>query len=160
MKETTMESFENTIMIRRSSLDVFAFLADFENVPSWNYAIEQTTKTSPGPLGVGTTYRQIRSEPTRSQEAFQVTVFEPGRRLAIEGQIGPFQARLEYVLEPIGDVTRLTNAVELARLSTTSRLLASLAASRVKAAVASNLDELNLLLEGGHRPSHPINSRI
>ena len=142
-----MESFENTLMIRRSSPDVFAFLADFENVPSWNYAIEQTTKTSPGPVGVGTTYRQIRSVPTRSQEAFQVTVFEPGRRLAIEGRIGPFQARLGYVLEPIGDVTRLTNAVELEPLSTTSRLLAPLAASRVKAAVASNLDELKLRLE-------------
>jgi hypothetical protein len=88
MKETTMETFQNTLTIQRSTQDVFAFLANFENVPSWNYAIQQTTKTSPGPIGVGTTYRQIRSMPTRSREAFEVTVFDPSRRLVIEGQIG------------------------------------------------------------------------
>ncbi|HLM22686.1 MAG TPA: hypothetical protein VK390_14325 [Propionibacteriaceae bacterium] len=33
--------------------DVFAFIADLENVPTWNYAIVETKKTSPGPVGVG-----------------------------------------------------------------------------------------------------------
>jgi hypothetical protein len=155
MKETTMETFQNTLTIQRSTQDVFAFLANFENVPSWNHAIQQTTKTSPGPIGVGTTYRQIRSMPTRSREAFEVTVFDPSRRLVIEGQIGPFQARLGYVLEPVGDATRLTNAAELEPSSTISRLLAPLAASRVKAAVASNLETLKVILETDRRPSHP-----
>ncbi len=31
-----METFENTVMIRRPAEEVFAFLADFENVPRWN----------------------------------------------------------------------------------------------------------------------------
>jgi Pirin C-terminal cupin domain/Polyketide cyclase / dehydrase and lipid transport len=74
-----MATFENTMMIRRSPKDVFAFLADFENIPTWNYAIVETKKTSPGPVGVGTTYRQLRSIPSRSEEGFQVTVFEPPR---------------------------------------------------------------------------------
>jgi Polyketide cyclase / dehydrase and lipid transport len=51
-----MATFQNTVTIRRAIEDVFAFLADFENVPSWNYAIVETKKTSPGPVGVGTTY--------------------------------------------------------------------------------------------------------
>jgi uncharacterized protein YndB with AHSA1/START domain len=90
--------FENTVTIRRPAEDVFVFLADFENVPSWNHAIQSTTKTSPGPVGVGSTYRQIRSEP-KSEEGFEVTVFEPTRRLAIDGEIGPFHARVDYRLE-------------------------------------------------------------
>jgi hypothetical protein len=49
---------------------VFAFLANFENIPTWNYAISETKKTSPGPVGVGTTYRQLRSIPSRSEEGF------------------------------------------------------------------------------------------
>jgi hypothetical protein len=85
-----METFENTVMIRQPAEEVFAFLADFENVPRWNYAIEKTRKASPGPVGVGTTYRQTRSIPGRSEEGFEVTVFEPGQRLAVRGQIGPF----------------------------------------------------------------------
>ena len=50
-----MATFQNTVTIRRAIDDVFAFLADFENVPAWNYAIVETKKTSPGPVGVGTT---------------------------------------------------------------------------------------------------------
>ncbi len=76
-----MASFENTVIIQRSVEDVFAFLADFENVPRWNYAIVETRKVSPGPVGVGTTYRQTRSVPRRSEEGLEVTVFEPASRL-------------------------------------------------------------------------------
>ncbi len=72
-----METFENTITIQRPAEQVFAYLANSENVPAWNYAIEKTSKSSPGPVGVGTTYRQLRSVPRRSEEGFQVTVFEP-----------------------------------------------------------------------------------
>ncbi|HEY8202444.1 MAG TPA: SRPBCC family protein [Actinomycetota bacterium] len=62
-----MGTFENTVTIERPAEDVFAFLADFENVPTWNYAVAETTKTSPGPVGVGTIYRQTRSTPRRKR---------------------------------------------------------------------------------------------
>ena len=144
--------FENKITIQRPAEDVFAFLADFENVPTWNHAIESTTKTSPGPVGVGSTYRQIRSEPKRSEEGFEVTAFEPTRRLAIDGEIGPFHVRVEYLLEPIEEATRLTNDVELQPSSAVSKLLAPFAGSKIKNAVADNLDDLKALLESNPRP--------
>jgi len=95
-----METFKNAVTIRRTAEDVFAFLADFENVPRWNYAIASTTKVSPGAVGVGTVYRQIRSIPSRAEEGFEVTVFQPGRRLAVEGEIGPFHARVAICSSP------------------------------------------------------------
>lgn len=139
--------FRNTLTIRRPVEEVFAFLADFENVPTWNHAIESTTKTSPGPVAVGSTYRQIRSEPSRGEEGFEVTVFDPVSRLAIDGEIGPFHARLDYLLEPAEGGTRLVNGVELEPASAVSKLLAPLTGSRVKAAVAENLDTLRRILE-------------
>jgi uncharacterized membrane protein len=39
-------TFENTVMIRRPIEEVFGFLADFENIPTWNYAIVETHKVS------------------------------------------------------------------------------------------------------------------
>lgn len=144
-----MATFQNTLMIQRPIDDVFAFLADFENIPTWNYAIVQTTKTSPGPVEVGTTYRQIRSIPTRSEEGFEVTAFEPTTRLEVHGDIGPFTATISYLLAPVGDGTRLVNVVDLEPASAASRLLAPLATSRVKAAVAANLNTLKRLLEAG-----------
>jgi carbon monoxide dehydrogenase subunit G len=143
-----MASFENTVIIRRPVEEVFSFLADFENVPRWNYAIVETTKVSPGPVGVGTTYRQIRSVPRRSEEGFEVTAFEPPRRLEVQGQIGPFRARISYLLEPTGSGTRLRNAVDLGS-SGLSTIVALPVTSRVKHAVAANLDTLKQLLGAG-----------
>jgi hypothetical protein len=147
-----MATFQNTVTIRRPVEEVFAFLADLENIPAWNYAIERTWKTSPGPVGVGTTYRQIRTIPSRSEEGFEVTGFEPTRRLKIHGDVGPFTATIGYLLAPMGGTTQLTNAVDLAPSSSVLRLLAPLAVSRVKAAIAANLDTLRQVLETG-RPT-------
>ena len=143
----TMASFQNTVTIRRPVEDVFAFLADFENVPTWNHAIMETRKTSPGPVGVGTTYRQVRSVPRRSEEGFEVTAYEPASRLQIHGDIGPFTATVDYLLAPEGDGTRLTNTVDLEPPAGPLRLVAPLATSRVKEAVAANLDTLRRILE-------------
>jgi carbon monoxide dehydrogenase subunit G len=149
-----MASFENTVIIRRPVEEVFSFLADFENVPRWNYAIVETTKVSPGPVGVGTTYRQIRSVPRRSEEGFEVTAFEPPRRLEVQGQIGPFRARISYLLEPTGSGTRLRNAVDLGS-SGLSTIVALPVTPRVKHAVAANLDTLKQLL-GDRSISGPV----
>lgn len=144
-----MATFENTVTIQRSVQDVFGFLANFENIPKWNYAIVQTRKTSPGPVGVGTTYRQIRSVPSGSEEGYRVTVFQPSTRLEIHGEIGPFTATMSYLLTPEGDGTCLANTVHLQPSSGALRLLAPLATSRVKTAVAANLATLKQLLESG-----------
>jgi hypothetical protein len=53
--------FANSVIIRRSPQDVFGFLSAVENFPRWNYAVVETHITSDGPVGVGATYRQLRS---------------------------------------------------------------------------------------------------
>ena len=141
-----MATFENTVMIRRPTAEVFAFLADFENLPTWNYAIVETHKVSEGPVGVGTTYRQVRSVPSRSEEHFEVTVYNPPRQLELRGQLGPFPSRLSYALDAIPEGTRVTNTVEL-QLRGPGRLLGPLALPRVRDAVATNLHKLKELLE-------------
>lgn len=144
-----MRAFENTVTIQRPAEDVFAFLADFENIPKWNYAIEQTSKISAGPAGVGARYRQTRTIPSRGAEDFEITALEPARHLAIRGQIGPFQAAISYVIEPRAGATQIVNAIELSPLGAMPRFLAPLAAPRVKAAVAENLGQLKRVLELG-----------
>jgi uncharacterized protein YndB with AHSA1/START domain len=141
-----MATFENTVTIRRPTAEVFAFLADFENIPKWNYAIVETHKTSQGPIGVGTIYQQVRSVPSRSEERFELTAYDPPRRLAIRGQLGPFPSRLSYALDAIPEGTRVTNSVEL-DLRGPGRLLGRVAVPRVRDAVAANLRKLKELLE-------------
>jgi len=138
--------FSNTVSIERSAHDVFEFVADLENVPKWNYAIVETRKTSEGPVRIGATYRQVRSIPTRSEETLEVTAFEPDRRFAVEGDLGPFRATLTYELEEIAGATRLVNIAELEARGV-MRLAAPLASGRVREAVAENLGKLKQFLE-------------
>jgi|1186.fasta_scaffold263378_2 hypothetical protein len=138
--------FTNTITINRRPADMFGFLARFENVPLWNYAISETRKITGGSVGVGSRYRQTRTLATPSSETFQVTEFEPDRRISIDGALGPFRGEVTYLLTPAGNGTALTNTMNL-QPSGPLRFVAPLAASRVKSAVAANLDTLKQILE-------------
>jgi uncharacterized protein YndB with AHSA1/START domain len=143
--------FTNTITINRRPADVFEFLAHFENLPLWNYAISETRKVSGGPVAVGSRYQQTRTAPSRSEEAFEVTEFEPARSLSIRGSLGPFDADVAYLLTPTEHGTTLANTMTL-RPPGPLRLLAPLAASGVRSAVAANLGTLKQILEDRERP--------
>jgi uncharacterized protein YndB with AHSA1/START domain len=139
-------TFTNTITIARPIAEVFAFLTRFENVPRWNYAISETRKTSLGPVDVGARYEQTRTLPSRRTETFEVTAYEPDQTLAIRGTFGPFPGRFTYELEPMGNLTRLINTVDLGPPGLVG-IVDPLMTSRVEAAVAANLDALKQLLE-------------
>src|SRR5712691_5056086 len=108
-----MIRFANTIDIDRQPDDVYAFLADLEHTPEWNWAITGTQKITPGPVGVGTRYRQERSVPSPAIEMIEVTGIDAPRRIEVEGRVGPFDARLTYELVAASSGTRLANTAEL-----------------------------------------------
>jgi uncharacterized protein YndB with AHSA1/START domain len=136
----------NSLTIDCSPRAVFAYLADFENLPRWNYAIRETRKITTGPVNVGSRYRQSRAVPVRSEQAFEVTEFEPDRALTIRGSFGPFPAEISYALYPEGNATALTNTVDLQPPRSLS-LVAPIATHRIKSAVAANLNVLKRTLE-------------
>ena len=138
--------FTNAITVSRAPADVFAYLARFENIPQWNYAISRTWKVSDGPIGVGSTYRQSRTVPSNTEETFHIIEYDPEHRLGIEGTLGPFAAKLTYQLEEVAEGTLITNDVDLVPTGLT-RLVAPLAANRIKNSVAENLNVLKGLLE-------------
>jgi hypothetical protein len=139
--------FTNSITIERAPRDVFEFVSNLENVPRWNYAIVETRKASEGPVAVGTTYRQVRSLPSRSEETLRVTRFEPDRRFAFEGGLGPLEGTLSYEFDEVDGSTRLTNRADLEARGI-AKLAAPIASGRVRRAVAENLEVLKRLLEG------------
>jgi carbon monoxide dehydrogenase subunit G len=138
--------FTNTVTIDRRPQEVFRFVSDLENVPKWNYAIIATRKTSDGPVDVGTTYRQVRSAPTRSEEQLRVTEFESGRRFAVQGDLGPFVGTLTYEFEDADGRTRLTNTASLEARGLV-KIAAPIASARIREAVAENLGALKQLME-------------
>jgi len=141
--------FTNTITIDRPVADVFAYVADLENLPRWNYAIQQTRMVSPGPVGVGTRYHQVRTVPTRQEESLEVVELDEGRRLTVRGTLNRLPALLCYDLDHNGRTTVLSNTVELT-VPGPLVLASPLATRRVKQSVAANLAVLKEILEGGN----------
>lgn len=142
--------FTNTITINRPPAEVFAFLADLENLPRWNYAIRETRKISPGPTGIGSMYTQTRSLPTPSVETLEITDSEPDKTLSIRGGFGPLSGRSTYRLDAIGIATQLTNYMEFSETGAPP-IVALFVTAQVKAAVAANLGVLKTIVEGRER---------
>ena len=138
--------FSNTVTIRRPPSEVFAYLAEPANIPKWNYAITASQQVTPGPVGVGTRLRQTRSIPRPGVEELEVTEFVPDRRLAFHGDAGPLTGTLVYETEAVPEGTRLTNWADLEGRGALG-VLAPLASTRVREAVAVNLDRLRERLE-------------
>ena len=140
-----MLEFENTIPIDRPIDEVFAFLSDFENIPKWNYYVLEVRQLSERPIGIGTTYHQVRKT---DRQDFRIIEFEPDHTLAVKTlpQSSPsFERR--FTLYEEGDTTRIRDQWKL----DTGRPapLERLARGRVKSAVAKNLAKLKELLEEG-----------
>jgi carbon monoxide dehydrogenase subunit G len=142
-KEELVLEFENTIAIDRPIDEVFAFLSDFENIPKWNYYVLEVRQLSESPIGIGTTYHQVRKS---DQQDFRIIEFEANNTVAVKTppQSSPsFERR--FTLYEEGETTRIRDQWKL----DTGRpaLLERLARGRVKSAVSENLSKLKELLQ-------------
>ncbi len=103
--------FALSIAIRRPPCEVFAFLRDKDKYPqepgSPVLVLEQTT---PGPVGVGTRYREVvQMLPfARGEILSEVTCFVPGESLEEDFKGAGMAGHLAYRFLREGDGTRLT----------------------------------------------------
>jgi uncharacterized membrane protein len=138
-----MIEFENRITVQRPIDEVFAFVSVFENVPKWNYYVRDVTKTSAGPIEVGTTYHQVRKT---DQQDFRVVEFEPGKEVTVK-TIPPSSPAFEirFTFQPEERGTQILDEWKLDMGK--PKLVECLAAGTVKRAVLENLEKLKRLLE-------------
>ena len=75
-----MPVVEETILIKRSRDEVFAFASDPANVPLYSSNLVEFEQTSDGPVGKGTTYRGVTKVVGKSVNwTSEVSDFEQGR---------------------------------------------------------------------------------
>jgi uncharacterized protein YndB with AHSA1/START domain len=92
--------------IARPPEEVFAYLADPAKLTTWQNA-DEVTQLTPGPVGVGTRFREVhRALGRRRVETTEIVTFEPGRRFEIRVIDGPpVDGRWDF--EPAAGGTRL-----------------------------------------------------
>lgn len=139
--------FENNVIINRPHHEVYEYLTQLENIPVWNYAIDQVRMTTPGPVRVGSEYRQVRRLPQPSVEKLTIIGLKPNDFLALEGGFGLVSGKLSYHLKRIDQSTTLVvNSADLTASGFTKPLLA-IVGGKIKNAVYENLHTLKNVLE-------------
>jgi hypothetical protein len=106
---------QSSIVIERPAEAVFEFIGPgfFHNYPRWSPEVVSLSQTSRGPVGTGTTGRQVRKDHGRRTEcSFRVVAYTPNRSLAFQSTSRP-RFRVSYELHPVEQGTRLTFAFEL-----------------------------------------------
>src|SRR5258708_40050082 len=91
-----------SIVINRPVQEVFAFLSNPENSPKWSSGSGEVQITSAGPIGVGTTYRTVRTFLGRRIESeIEATAYEPNRSYATKSKSGPGPAESPVTFERV-----------------------------------------------------------
>lgn len=140
-----MIDFHNTVTVQRPIEDVFAFLADFTNIPLWNYYVTDVRQETPRPVRLGSVFAQTRRD---DSQRYAITELAPPHLVSIATLAGEHPAfRRRMTLERTGEDTRVHDAwaLELG----VPRPLEPLAAARARAGVAANLAKLAELLVRG-----------
>jgi carbon monoxide dehydrogenase subunit G len=95
--------YEHEVEIERPPEEVYAFLADPENLPRWQSGVLEVRSES------GTRFTEVRTFVGRRVEStIEVTAAEPGREFSLRTAAGPIRFSVQHLFEPAGeDGTRL-----------------------------------------------------
>jgi uncharacterized protein YndB with AHSA1/START domain len=141
-----MPSASRSITIRRSPEDVFAFVADGTTAAQWRPGVTDIRLTSG--TGLGARYEQGVKGPggRRIAADYEITSWDPPRRLAFAAVAGPVRPTGSYVLEGVPEGTRLTFSLD-ARVGGLKGLFMGRAVQGSMDAEMAALDRLKAVLE-------------
>ncbi len=104
-----MPRVSKTVTLPRKPGEVFDYLANFENTAEWDPGVAKATKTSDGPVGLGSTFDLVANFRGRQiPVTYEVTVYEPDSRVVLVGRNKQFTGTDDIGVSPDGDGTRVS----------------------------------------------------
>jgi uncharacterized protein YndB with AHSA1/START domain len=143
-----MPHAENTVTVNRPPQAVFDYLADGIHNREWRAGVLEIERTSDG-AGQGATYRQVLAGPggRRISGDYQITVFDPPRRLEFQVTAGPARPAGVFELSAEADqVTRVRFTMDLTP-GGLMKLMTPMITRQMRSEVAQ-LANLKAILEG------------
>ena len=137
---------KHAVTIVRPIGDVFSFIADGEQCPKWRSGVLDIKRISGE--GVGTRYAQGVSGPMGRRIAadYEITAFEPNRRIEFQTTAGPVRPHGRYDFEATDGGTRLTFALDATVGGLRKLLMGSMVQRTMDTEVAA-LDKVKEVLE-------------
>ncbi len=138
-----MKRVERTATVAAPPADLFAYLADLDNLDEWMAGIVKAEVTSGGELGVGTTARVVRALGSQQVEApLTVAEFDPPRHLVITSEVSGMNVAASLDLSPAADdTTDLRFAMEI-RGSMLTRFMEPMIAGAAGGEIDATLERL------------------
>ena len=142
-----MPHAEHTVTVSRPPRDVFDYLAEGTHNREWRTGVLEISRTSAAD-GQGATYRQVLAGPggRRIDGDYQITGFEPPRRLEFQVTAGPARpVGLFELTENADESTRVRFSLDL-KPTGLMRLMTPMITKTMQREVAQ-LDNLKAILE-------------
>jgi len=134
-------------LIDKPVKDVFAFITNPDNMPKWNAAVVSMQQITPGPVGMGTKFKNVGEMLGRRIEGeMQVVAFEPDSKYGFQMNAGPMQVSVTLTFKTVGTGTKL-NLNAQGNPAGLFKLAEPVMAGRVKAMMEENLARLKSQLE-------------
>jgi uncharacterized protein YndB with AHSA1/START domain len=104
---------ERKISIARPPAEVFSYVADVRNDPTWHTDVLEV-HSSTDAVGMGTVFN-VKVKPSMgvSEGTKTVTGFEPGKLIEYQGRMGKMAPKVTNICESEGQGARVTRRVEL-----------------------------------------------
>ena len=104
---------EHSVIINRPLNEVFGYLTNIEKQVEWRSGLVEAKRTSEGPLGVGSTAREVLQFLGRKMEnTVEITDYEPDKFMAFKSTSGPMSLRGKLTVEEVPGGTRVDFTIE------------------------------------------------
>jgi len=141
-----MIQHEVSLQLSRPAEQVFAFLADTRNLPTWQSNLIEIEQLTAGPLRAGAQIREVRRMGQRpSENLAEVQIFELNKRLTLRTTTRP-HVTVSYEFEPEREGTRLRYTFVMLT-SGLMRLLEPLIAGAIRKQADQDFERLKHILE-------------
>lgn len=138
---------ERTISVARPPAEVFSYIADVRNDPTWHTDVLEV-RSSSDVVGMGTVFT-VKVKPSMgvSEGTMTVSRFEPGKLIEFHGRMGKMEPTVTNICEPVAQGTRVTRRVEI-EPSGIMRVMTPLMKRMIAKSNDGFLANLKRLLEG------------
>ena len=144
IKTFFMLTMLNNVEIDCPLQKVFAFIAQPENLPLWNYYLRTVTKTAEGNPFIGATYHQQR---IKDEQHFAITAYEENKLIEFTSTGGFIKFKRLFTFAASGNGCIINDSFQISTYLPS--FINKLIAKKTKAAVKENLLKLKQLLETG-----------
>ncbi|MFQ6089520.1 MAG: SRPBCC family protein [Candidatus Methanofastidiosia archaeon] len=108
-----MVKIEQSVVINRPVEEVFTFLSNPENELQYRSSLLEAEQTSEGPMGVGTTFREVEKFiGKRIESTYEVTEYETNKKYSFKTISGPAPGEVSMSFESVEGGTKVSFAMD------------------------------------------------